>query len=41
MSGEGTAPSDQLMCRPVRFCPVRDPFGTELLVISSLPGRNP
>jgi len=36
--GEGPAPSDQLMYEPVRYCPVRDPFGTELLIISSLSG---
>jgi hypothetical protein len=36
--GEGPAPSDQLMYAPVRSCPVRDPFGTELLIISPLPG---
>jgi hypothetical protein len=35
--GEGPAPSDQLMYEPVRFCPVRDPFGTELVIISPLP----
>ena len=32
--GTGQEPSDQLMYEPVRFCPVRDPFGTDLLVIS-------
>jgi len=35
--GKGPAPSDQLMYEPIRFCPVRDPFGTELLIISPLP----
>lgn len=34
--GEGPAPSDQLMYEPIRSCPVRDPFGTELLIISPL-----
>ena len=32
--GAGQEPSDQLMYEPVRFCPARDPFGTDLLVIS-------
>lgn len=36
--GEGPAPSDQLMYEPIRSCPVRDPFGTELLIISHLGG---
>ena len=34
--GEGPAPSDQLMYEPIHSCPVRDPFGTELLIISPL-----
>jgi hypothetical protein len=34
--GEGPPPSDQLMYEPVRYCPVRDPFGTDLLIISPL-----
>ena len=25
---------DTLMYEPVRYCPVRDPFGTDLLVVS-------
>jgi hypothetical protein len=29
--GEGPAPSDQLMYRPVRSCPVIDPWGTTIL----------
>ena len=33
----GPAPSDQLMYEPVRFCPVIDPFGTEILVYAPLP----
>jgi hypothetical protein len=36
--GEGPAPSDQLMYEPIRSCPVRDPFGTEILIISPLAG---
>jgi hypothetical protein len=36
--GEGPAPSDQLMYEPIRSCPVRDPFGTEVLIISPLAG---
>ncbi len=34
--GEGPAPSNQLMYEPIRSCPVRDPFGTELLIVSPL-----
>lgn len=34
--GTGPAPSDQLMYNPIRYCPVRDPFGTDLLIISRL-----
>ena len=34
--GTGTAPTDQLMFAPVRFCPVTDPFGTEILVFAPL-----
>ena len=34
--GEGPVPTDQLMYTPVRSCPVRDPFGTDLLIISAL-----
>lgn len=34
--GTGPEPSDQLMYAPIRYCPVRDPFGTELLIISPL-----
>ena len=36
--GSGPEPSDQLMYRPLRYCPVRDPFGTELLIVAPLPG---
>ncbi|MCA9970014.1 MAG: hypothetical protein KC425_07360 [Anaerolineales bacterium] len=32
--GSGPAPSDQLMYVPIRACPVRDPFGTQILVVS-------
>jgi hypothetical protein len=32
--GEGPSPSDELMYESVRSCPVRDPFGTEILIIS-------
>jgi hypothetical protein len=34
--GKGSAPSDELMYEPIRSCPVRDPFGTEILIISPL-----
>jgi len=34
--GEGPPPSDQLMYEPIRYCPVCDPFGTDLLIISPL-----
>ena len=37
--GEGPAPTDQLMYEPIRYCPVCDPFGTELLIISRLAGE--
>ena len=36
--GEGPTPSDELMYEPIRSCPVRDPFGTEVLIISPLAG---
>ena len=32
--GAGEAPSDQLMFHPVRYCPVTDPFGTEIVVFA-------
>jgi hypothetical protein len=32
--GEGAAPSDQLMYTPIRFCPVQDPFGTQILIVA-------
>lgn len=34
--GSGDPPSDQLMYEPVRFCPVVDPFGTNILIFSRL-----
>jgi len=34
--GEGSEPTDTLMYEPVRYCPVQDPFGTDLLVISPM-----
>jgi len=36
--GAGPAPSDELMYEPIRYCAVTDPFGTALLIISSLAG---
>lgn len=34
--GDGAEPSDQLMYEPVRYCPVRDPFGTAILLVAPL-----
>jgi hypothetical protein len=34
--GVGSAPTDEYMYVPIRSCPVRDPLGTELLIISPL-----
>lgn len=34
--GKGEPASDQLMYAPVRFCPVIDPFGTQILIICPL-----
>lgn len=34
--GSGGDPSDQLMYAPIRYCPVVDPFGTNLLIYSLL-----
>ena len=34
--GTGTAPSDALMYEPIRYCAVTDPFGANLLVISTI-----
>ena len=36
---KGQAPSNQLMYRPVRHCPVKDPFGLEILIIAPLTGE--
>jgi hypothetical protein len=33
----GPPPADRLMYRPVRTCPVSDPFGTELMIVAALP----
>jgi uncharacterized glyoxalase superfamily protein PhnB len=38
--GTGEKPSDQLMYEPLRFCPVQDPFGTRLLIVSRLPQKD-
>lgn len=35
--GHGKTPSDQLMYQPIRYCPVTDPFGTNILIYSLLP----
>jgi hypothetical protein len=37
--GMGESPTDQLMYEPVRYCPVIDPFGTNILIICPLAGR--
>ena len=34
--GKGPAPSGQVMYEPIRYCPVTDPFGTELLIYAPL-----
>jgi hypothetical protein len=34
--GQGPAPSDELMYEPIRFCPVTDPFGVDILIISPI-----
>jgi hypothetical protein len=34
--GSGEVPSDQLMYEPIRYCPVKDPFGTHILVLCPL-----
>jgi hypothetical protein len=33
---EGQALSDQLMYRPIRACPVIDPFGLEIMIVAQL-----
>lgn len=38
--GAGDAPSDRLMYEPVRYCSVKDPFGTNILIICPLLGRD-
>jgi hypothetical protein len=37
--GKGSAPTDEYMYVPIRACPVRDLFGTEILIISPLAGE--
>jgi hypothetical protein len=32
--GEGPESQDALMYEPVRVCPVRDPFGTQIMIYS-------
>lgn len=39
--GAGGAPSDQLMYEPVRSCSVRDPFGTNILIVCPLQTQQP
>lgn len=34
--GSGEPPSDQLMYEPIRYCHVKDPFGTDILIISPI-----
>ena len=34
--GKGEPSSDQLMYEPLRFCSVKDPFGTDILILSRL-----
>jgi len=34
--GSGAAPTDELMYAPIRYCPVTDPFGTNLLIYAPL-----
>jgi len=34
--GTGPVPSDEVMYEPIRYCPVTDPFGTELLIYAPL-----
>jgi uncharacterized glyoxalase superfamily protein PhnB len=36
----GETPSDQLMYRPIRSCPVVDPFGLHIMVIAPLTNRH-
>lgn len=30
----GQPPSDELMYQPLRYCPVTDPFGTQILIVA-------
>jgi catechol 2,3-dioxygenase-like lactoylglutathione lyase family enzyme len=32
----GAPPSDQLIYEPLRYCPVTDPFGTQILIVARL-----
>jgi hypothetical protein len=34
--GQGETPADQLMYQPVWACPVRDPFGLEIMITAPL-----
>ena len=34
--GSGPAPSDELMYRPIRACPVVDPFGVAFMIVAAL-----
>lgn len=34
--GSGEDPTDQIMYVPIRYCPVQDPFGTQIIIISPL-----
>jgi len=34
--GSGEPPSDQLMYESIRYCAIKDPFGTEIIIISRL-----
>jgi len=37
--GTGDLPSDELMYEPIRYCLVTDPFGTEIIIISTFSKR--
>jgi hypothetical protein len=37
--GEGSAPSAVFMYEPLHACPVQDPFGTDIMIISQLTGE--
>ena len=34
--GQGEPPSDQLMYRPIRACPIVDPFGLGIMIVAPL-----